>query len=630
MIEALWIAAAMVLPGPQQEVSFWTPPPKDRQVSGRVVTVQGAPVAGAALSLRAVVPYASEEVASGVSGSDGRFVLLVWPFEDGDNYLGRSYLWVEAPGFAPSRIDRVPLPSPPLDVGDVFVFEPVELSGVVVDSRGRPVAGAQIHAALGRAGGAYEDHARRPPIATSDAHGAFICRSLPPGVVTLGASAPGFADAVLEPLRLGESSNSVRFELAEGRRTELVVVDDNELPVQGARALPMGDLRRSWQLPTAMTPLDFWRGAQAADAQGRIRFDGLSASFDPDVEIQAQGYQPSWIRLAGPNQRVVLRRATMVHISAVRDSDGSPVAIHSVDLRNGRTPDFLFCGWGEERNWLCSWSDSAAVRVLEPSHWEIEWNGAHGRVRGGQPGKVMVIAEDGTRVRADLPLGLPAGHAVEYEARLAQPSTLSGRVVDSSGKPVALTLGSQIDFHRLSFVTTRSAANGAFRFDRLDGRFVWLYSKDEAWTIDEGTATWRVEAGSTLSGIEVRVWPRAHADSGLAKVRLIIGGRGLEVPVLVALHDMQSELCDEIPRAFAWTDAEGRLEIDLAQPGDYFLVPQRSVGAESGAWRDFLAGFPAHGKNWPGIVTIPETGVREQSIDLPAESEWARAVPANH
>jgi hypothetical protein len=71
-------------------------PPKPRTASGRVVDVQGRPVAGAAVEVSITgQDYRPVTIGEGVSGVDGRFALNLSTNEYGDLGLG-----VEAPGFA--------------------------------------------------------------------------------------------------------------------------------------------------------------------------------------------------------------------------------------------------------------------------------------------------------------------------------------------------------------------------------------------------------------------------------------------------------------------------------------------------------------------------------------------------
>jgi hypothetical protein len=190
-------------------------------------------------------------------------------------------------------------------------------------------------------------------------------------------------------------------------------------------------------------------------------------------------------------------------------------------------------------------------------------------------------------------------------------------------------IGVQVDFYRPWYWTTRSSTSGEFRFDRIDGGSIWLYSMDDEWEIDDATHQWEVEAGSTLSGVEVRALPKPRAERGLAEVHLTIGGQALTSPTLVALDDIGQDLPDAFPRSFAWTDADGWLVIGAPWPREYHLVPKHPAGAEAGGWRDFLGEFPAHGKAWPWTVAVPESGVHEQAVNLGPESEWDKVAPPN-
>ena len=96
-------------------------------LSGRVVSAEGSAIVGAELSLRAQVPIRCVEIDHAISGADGRFRLQVSPFQNEDQFRGHAHLVLQASGFAPALIDRVPLPPPVLDIGDVALRTPQEL-----------------------------------------------------------------------------------------------------------------------------------------------------------------------------------------------------------------------------------------------------------------------------------------------------------------------------------------------------------------------------------------------------------------------------------------------------------------------------------------------------------------------
>jgi Carboxypeptidase regulatory-like domain len=612
MIDAVLLMAAVLLP--PQEVMRWHGGPSETALSGRVVSAEGTPIPGVELSLRAQAPIHCVEIDRVISGADGRFRLQVGPFKNEDEYRGQAHLVLEATGYAPALIDRVPLPPPALELGDLALRTPQELTGLVTNGNGQSIAGAQIYAQLGY--GSCPDEVAMP-IAISDERGEFTCRALPPGLVTLGASAPGFADAVLDPVRLEDWPNRVRIELSPGQEVTLTILDTNEVPVPDARAFLVGR-RPFWQ---ERRHRGAWWLEQDADDEGFISITGVSLEFDAWVQVLAPGFVPSMTELS--SRRVSLEPAPFLRVSAVRRSNGEPVEIHSVSIREASISfDVLV---SEEAYWTHLWSDSPGVRVLQPNLWAIDCGAPLCLPGEDAPAQVWVTVKEGTQDRLYQFEDPGQRQLVERECSFPASASLSGRVVDASGAPVSLLLGYEIDSRRRDFLTTRSTTDGEFRFDRVACNGFVLRSLDERWEISSDCAPWALSEGQALEDAIVRVQP--PSEGGVARVHVTIAGRPPGEHLLVAIDDTWQCRYRFIPRSFAWTDSRGLLEIRAREPGRYHLVPKHLVGAEVGGWRDFTAEFPAHDDSWPWTVEVPEAGVLEQSIDLLPEAKWNSLAP---
>ncbi|MCC7172063.1 MAG: carboxypeptidase regulatory-like domain-containing protein [Planctomycetes bacterium] len=619
----LWLATPCV---PPQWVIFssWESP-RERKLAGRIVTTTGEPIDGATVSLRTLMPFDSVEIGHAVSAPDGRFDLDVTPAQDDGDVGRRSFLAIDAPGFAASRVERVYEPAPSYDIGEIVLYPPVELRGSVVDEQGRPIAGAEIHAALGSATCPYGDHARKAPIAISDANGAFVCRALPPGLVTLGASASGRADCVLDPIILSADSNRVRFVTATGRTARLDIVTAEGKPVAGAKVQPLGDIYV--MLDRDETPmLAFWRAAQISDDRGVVVFEGLAENLSAGVVVVAPNSRPAWATLALAEQSVRIEPSSWLDIALERKSDRTPVDIYQVRIRDG-TRARSWCGNCEAANWLNARADSPCVRVVSPSRWQVEWNGAHSYVGGAAPSAIAVTADDGTEAHIELAPEVASRPTVVCSAQLDAPASLSGRVQDADGNPLSIRLGVQLTLYSDGFCETRSGPDGRFAFERLAAGSTWIYALEDGWQIDNATDRWELKPGSTLAGATIIANQRPPDGSGVARVRLTIDGKPPQHSVLVALDDVGQDMPAGYPRSFAWTDAEGRFEISAPWPRSYHLVPKYTTPRSVGGWRDFGAEFPPHGSDWPWMVEVPESGAVEQTVDLPPETEWSQFAP---
>jgi hypothetical protein len=538
-----------------------------------------------------------------------------------------SFLRVEAEGFAPSQLERVYLPPPSYDTGPIVVYPPVELRGRVTTAEGQPVEGAEIHAALGRALAPYGDHAHRAPIAVTNARGESACRALPPGLVTLGASAPGHADKMLEPREFSaEKSNRADFVVAPERIVRLQAIA-HAGPLTSAVAEPLGDLWGEPPYSEQRSYRAFWRGVELADKDGRITLRGLDAGFDGDVVVTAPEHRPELVSLLEDQATVELQPVTWIEVVASRADGGPAPEIYQLIVRDTtRAPSW--CGNCDDSRLAKMWQDSAGIQRLALERWRIAWNSSGCYVDGGPPGTVSAVSSQATRASADLPGSIEPGSRVECRLEFEAPARLSGIVRATTGEPVSLRLGVQLSFYRSDWLSTVSGADGRFEFERIGSGPRWLYSLDDHWRVDDACDRVELVSGGSLSDVVVTVHRQPDGRTGRAMGLVRIGGRAPSEPVLLALDEVPNQhLPSAYPRGLAWTDAQGRFEIGSFWPREYHILPKHRAPSPGGGWRDFAAEFPAHDSRWKWTVDIPEAGSTEVEIDLPPESEWDRVAP---
>jgi protocatechuate 3,4-dioxygenase beta subunit len=150
-----------------------------------------APVAGAIVRLEPMDPPGSADpTALERRRVAGRFVpATAGMLEVIELPAGRAMLALEAPGFAPHRVEVEIPPNARLDLGTILLEPGACFAGRVVDPLGRPIAGAAVH--LGR-----ELDFNLPgfaPTLRSDASGEFVVHGVGPQSRELYVRAPGHA-----------------------------------------------------------------------------------------------------------------------------------------------------------------------------------------------------------------------------------------------------------------------------------------------------------------------------------------------------------------------------------------------------------------------------------------------------
>jgi hypothetical protein len=196
------------------------------------------------------------------------------------------------------------------------------LEGVVTDSNGRPVAGAQV--VLGAGAGWVDD----PPAATTDAQGRYRFDHVGDGKMVVTGRAAGRAPDVAE-LVVREGMPPTNFRLGEGSTLRLRVTDAGSGPVAGAMVVTTG-----------------WRGRQNLAWNGRTDRDGRVTAADLPADevrftVSAPGRMSREVALkASTDEQAVELHPTLRVSGSVADAEsGKPVApvevISGFDMGDG-------------------------------------------------------------------------------------------------------------------------------------------------------------------------------------------------------------------------------------------------------------------------------------------------------
>lgn len=533
---------------------------------GRVLDRQNRPVSGARVELQPTV--ASDAVAriralrdpdpalSRKTSTDGtgRFEIL-------NLAAGAFDLSVRAAGFAEARIPRIEIQDGPgpVDLGTVMLEGEAAVRGLVRSNDGRPVEGAEIRIVPSEP---LPGDSSTAPDALSDAAGRFEIRSQRPGArLKLSAEKAGYAPAQVSGVT-APSEEPILLVLSLRGSITGRVVDADSRPVAGA------------VLRAASTKLEMVEGLAiqgGSVVEGRSRDDGtfVIEGVEPGpVELTASGaeWQESSLQLrlpAGQNLdgvELVLHEAALVE-GRVLGPDGTPVARAEIGRHEPPRP-------GEIR-----YRQPLAVSDAE----------GHYRIDGLAPGRLSLAASHPTLGQGLRELDAqPGDNAVDFE--LAGGQTVSGKVLDPSGSPVADA--------RVSLRSSSSAGGPADASSEADGSFHF-----------EGISpgSYRLEAGKEGEGRTPQPVPITVAEAPLAGIVLELASLGTIRGRILGLT--VDELA-QVQVSAGWGAGASAVGYD----GTY-----RIADLAPGAWK-VVADLPRTGRRAEGEVTLePET---DAELDL--------------
>jgi len=372
---------------------------------------------------------------------------------------------------------------------ELVVVRAARLSGVVVDPRGNPVAGAEVDMDLQR-GWTTSTGIR---VAITDGEGRFERSDAPVGSLALSANASGWAPSPKLELEggPGEAHENLLLALRAGARLT-GKVHPSEQPLAGRRIVVDGQ-----------GDLDFWEGARSDD-QGWFSIEGLPpgefrVTLEPPSDEDPGG---DW-RLTYARRRevtVTLAEGGSAHVVLGGVHTGA-IIVHGRVTVGGREMDGLVVG--------CSQHDfyAAAIRD-ELGNYELKLNdpGPHwfsiGRPGGNDAQFRRDIGEEKSqREDFDLPVASIAGTVLGPDGR---PATQVFVALDRAEGPAG---------HGLEVGEQSSDAGGSFRFEFVPPGRYRLRAGGPDWRgKDTGLATTVVddvvlEEGESLEGLVVELRP---------------------------------------------------------------------------------------------------------------------------
>lgn len=279
-------------------------PPKAGAIVGRVVDLQGRPLAGAevwGVEFR-------DEVGRVKADADGRFRL--GPLKDAKAVT----VWAEADGLARERrADVRVFAGEDHDIGPLPLAPGTRMKGRVVDASGKPIAGAKVGMKL-----------YTPLLAEwtleSDAEGRFGSVPLPAGRARFLIASPGKVRSLLyrpsEPGAAESDLGDVKLE--------------DEVPIVGVVVDQDGK-----PAPNVQVYADFdYENIASTDAEGRFTLGGAGKDAK-SLHLESNAYfapEPFQLGEQKAGLRLTVTRAYTILGAAVDAETGEPVAVDTVRL----------------------------------------------------------------------------------------------------------------------------------------------------------------------------------------------------------------------------------------------------------------------------------------------------------
>lgn len=435
--------------------------------------------------------------------------------------------------------------------------------GRVVDTAGRPVAGAEVSLSPARPGGdpfaspfPMGDEAAAPP-AFTDAQGGFVLDHLEPGRFNLEAKARGFAPVTVPGIQLAEGQPRADLgtvTLAPGAVLEGIVVDPRDRPVAGAW-VRVGSRDRFGRRDDDEEPL--LTAADGTFAAGDLRPGEKVMLF-----VSKQGYsRASYNEVEVPPAvplRVVLKPGMRI-AGRVVDEAGEPVS--GARVRLSRIATTMVMGG---RGLMDRMSGFAASE--DDGSFEID---------GVEAGKVQLAVNAQGFLEGEIPgFDVVEGRDVEgLEVVLRRGAVIAGRVSGPDGTPVSGARVQIVDDSNnrsmARFLGATSDGDGNYRLEGVpDGAAAFSAQaegfqravRDLEVRAGENRLDFRLEGGHEVSG---RVVDAGGQPVSGATVRL--GAAGDRFPMLLR-GDGQSE---------ARSGADGSFRIAGVSTGSYDVTADK-------------------------------------------------------
>jgi len=495
-----------------------------RPLTGLVTDTSGGPIAGARVDAAVLGrdARAAAAVASTLTGPDGKYALAVGE--------GEVLVAVNHPDYSPQQ--RYAEVNPSGAVVDFQLVPGAVIEGIVRDANAKtPVGGAEVEAQLARTTLFGELGSHR---VTAGPDGHFRITGLRPGSYTLSAHAGELLSATPTIVGLGvaEQVTDIVILVGHGAAIRGVVVDDDAKPVPNIKV-------------------------------GLLRDNEHDVKTDPKGAFAIVGLAPGAYPIAAESDDFIWTQPTIVELGA-QDANGVTVRVHRGIHLRGHVEPAQVCDVV-----LDLAQTSGNFRFERPSASA----GADGAFSVGPlaAGAYTATAHCPSGDEGSAPLAAKAGMG-DVTIAVKPGGSLSGRVVDAKGKPVAGASVNAASGNRTEvvngMVTSGSAAltgaDGTFELTGLAAASYRLSVLDRGRPLPmKAAATIAIAPGEHKTGVELVV------DRPDGVIQGTVTGP------------------DGKPLADAWVSVDQSLEDMLASlddhPGDFHEMRVESRGDGGGA-----------------------------------------------
>lgn len=594
-------------------------------VRGRLVDVDLRPVGGVLVKLtparltevHRIYDWSGSEVEAveakardARSAQDGRFQV--------DGLEPRAYELAAAAGKLAPLFREVEVPPDGIDLGDVELSAPLDVSGVVLAPDGKPLPGARVWAALTetsvRAGNTLGLRLAEAVAETrSGAQGRFTLTGLPGGPLDLGAEAEDYAGLVLEGVAAG--SGDVKLTLEEGITIHGKIIDSTSLePVAGA-VIQAGFSRLK---------------SAASDAEGVFVIRGLpieeiyggsTVIRASHAELGSQREHNVMVLGRSESSPLVIRLGAALQTlrGTVADEAGKPVANAQVWVESTVAEASGFTATVDRRTITAA---DGAFSLPEPVWLRHTVEGF----------KISVVASHPKYATSRTGLLDTPATGEPWQTLnlvLTSGSVLEGKVTSEDGGPIG---GARITVWRvppevgrathglgslLSARTGFSARDGAYRIAALEPGLVEVVVEASGHArsgIDGLTLgaqplrqDFQLTPGASIRG---RVVDTQGAPLAGVEVTAVLEGEASQDPVNVPAFARRMDDRTRAGMTLAWTRQDGRFEL-AGLPEGPFTVLARASGYDAGK----VTGV-REGETVPDLVLPRFSGLRGRVLEM--------------